>query len=72
MKFIIRPEAPTKIYLIGEDNREVFVIDVYDGHTIKVSSGSSIIKDNKKLYGSSLSIVPTTSDKILISRIESL
>lgn len=72
MKFVIDPYNSSRMYLIGEDDREVFEIEIRDGHTLKVFSGSSTIKDNEKLYDGSLSISPITSQGVLITRNEYL
>ena len=72
MKFVTDPFNPLRVYLIGEDDREVFELEIRDGHTIKVCSGSSTIKDKEKLYDYSFSVVPISSGCILISRNEYL
>lgn len=72
MKFVVDQFNPLRIYLIGEDDREVFELEIRDGHTIKVCSGNSTIKDKEKLYDWSFSVVPISSGSILISRNECL
>lgn len=70
MKFFIDPDNSSRIYLIGEDNREVFEIQIVNGHSIRISSERSTIKDKEKLYDASLSIVPKTCDSVVITRNE--
>lgn len=70
MKIVVNPESPFSVYFMGDDNRQVFEVRIRDRHTIEVSSGSLVVKDEEKLYDPGLSIIPIVNNRVLVSRVE--
>lgn len=70
MKIVVNPESPFSVYFMGDDNRQVFEVRIRDGHTIEVSSGCLVFKDEEKLYDTGLSIIPLVNNRVLVSRVE--
>ena len=68
MKFKQSPTNDNRISLENSDGSIVFEIRVVDGHSIEVLSFSSSVRDGMDIYESSLSILPHTSDTVVISR----
>lgn len=70
LKIVVKPENPFSVYFMSEDNREVFEVRIRDGHTLEVSSGGLVVKDEEKLYDPCISIIPLVNNRVLISRVE--
>lgn len=70
LKIVVNPESPFSVYFMGDDNRQVFEVRIRDGHTIEVSSGGLVVKDEEKLYDPCISIIPLVNNRVLVSRVE--